>query len=77
MRMCRRNKDDASCTSPGRDTQIATWPNYSTPNMSFMDSMVILRALTNEYINAVRLFQYGCLQAPLLCVNAYGNHCIF
>ena len=38
--------------------------------------MMLQRPLTDEYINAVRLFQQGCLQAPLLFVkySQYSMH---
>ena len=48
---------------PSVHTQVGTQellhgPNYSTLSTRFMDSVVILhRPLTNEYINAVSLFQ--------------------
>ena len=31
-----KGKYDAFCTSPGRDSQIATWPNCSTLHTSFI-----------------------------------------
>ena len=53
----RRRKNDTFCTLWVRTIKLLLAPDCSASSTSFMDSLVILkRPLTNEYINAVRLF---------------------
>ena len=64
MRMHRRRKkkeNDTFCTSRVGTIKLLLAPDCSASSTSFKDSMLILkRPLTNEYINAVRLFCRGC-----------------
>ena len=53
----RRRKNDTFCTSRVGTIKSLLAPDCSASSTSFKDSVVILyRPLTNEYINAVRLF---------------------
>ena len=59
-------KNDTFCTLRVGTIKLLLVPDCSASSTSFMDSVVILyRPLTNEYINAVRLF----------CRGFYKLHC--
>ena len=59
----KKKENDTSCTLQVGTIKSLLAPDYSASSTSFKDSVLILmRPLTNEYINAVGLFCRGFYQ---------------